>query len=204
VSLQPLRLLSAALAGALVMFAWSAFSHTALIRGVGFTPLPNEAAIVAALGKSIRHEGLYFFPGIDWSQEPTAEQTRAWRERFRTGNGLLIYHPSSDDPVPPRKLGLQFFCDLLAAAVAAHLAALLPIGYWKRVLAVGALGVFGCLGVSALYWNWYGFGHAFFAAHCLDKIAGWLLAGTVIAKLAPRKARFGENTSTNAPVPAPG
>jgi len=181
------RLTLAALAGAAVMFAWSAFSHTVLIRGIGFTPLPNERALVGALRESIQEDGLYFFPGIAWSKEPTADETAAWEARFRAGNGLLIYHPSSDAPVTPRKLMLQFLGDLLAALIAASLVSALPAPYWRRVLAVGALGGFGCLGVSALYWNWYGFGHAFFAAHCLDKITGWLLAGTAIARLAQRR-----------------
>jgi hypothetical protein len=165
------------------MFVWSAFSHTTLIRGVGFTRLPNESPLVAEMQKSIKDDGLYFFPGIDWSKQPSADETAAWEERFRRGNGLLIFHPSSDAPVSGRKLLLQFFCDLLAAGIAAYLVALLAVPYWKRVLAVGALGTFGCLGVSALFWNWYGFTHAFFASHCLDKVVGWVLAGAVIAKL---------------------
>jgi hypothetical protein len=178
------RLLLAALAGAVVMFAWSALSHTLLIRGVGFTRLPNETALLAAMRESIKDEGLYFFPGIDWSQHPNADETAAWEERFRRGNGLLIFHPSSDAPVSGRKLLLQFLCDLLASAIAAYLSLILAVPYWKRVVAIGALGTFGCLGVSALFWNWYGFTDAFFAAHCLDKIVGWVLAGAAIAKLA--------------------
>jgi hypothetical protein len=38
-----------------------------------------------------------------------------------------------------------------------------------------------------LYWNRYGFTNAFFAAHCLDKIAGWLLASSAIARLSERR-----------------
>jgi hypothetical protein len=112
----------------------------------------------------------------------------AWEAKYRTGNGLLIYHPSSDAPLSPRKLTTQLVCDLLAAMIAAWVVASTQAAYWKRVSIVGALATFGCLGVSALYWNWYGFTHAFFAAHCFDKMVGWLLAGLVIAKLAPQPA----------------
>ena len=185
------RWLLAALAGAVVMFAWSALSHTALIRGIGFTRLPHEDAVVAQLRASIDREGLYFFPGIDWDATPTADETAAWKASFRAGNGLLVYHPSSGDPVSPRKLGLQLLCDLLAAAVAAWLVSLLPAVLWKRALAVGAMGVFACLGVSALFWTWYGFGDAFFAAHCFDKIVGWALAGLAIAWVATRASGGG-------------
>src|SRR5262245_9273151 len=100
--MRPHRLLLTALAGAVVMFAWSAFSHTSLIRGVGFTRLPNEEAVVAELRTSIKEDGLYFFPGIDWDHAPTADETAAWQARYRSGNGLLVYHASSDGPVSPR------------------------------------------------------------------------------------------------------
>jgi len=182
------RWLLAALAGAVVMFAWSALSHTTLIRGIGFTRVPDEDAVASQLRTSIKEEGLYFFPGIDWDAKPTASENAAWQARFRAGNGLIVYHPSSGDPVSPRKLVQQFLCDLLAAAIAALLVSWMPLPYWKRALAVGAMGVFGCVGVSALFWTWYGFGDAFFAAHCFDKIVGWALAGAAIAKLATPRA----------------
>jgi hypothetical protein len=168
------------------MFVWGAISHTALIRGIGFTPLPNEDILLAEIRKSVPDDGLYFFPGIDWDQQPTGAEASAWEARYRAGNGLLVYHPSSDAPLSPRKLGTQLICDLLAAMLAAWIVASVHAAYWRRVSIVGALGTFGCLGVSALYWNWYGFTHAFFAAHCFDKIVGWLLAGLAIAKVASR------------------
>jgi hypothetical protein len=183
------RLLWAALAGAAVMFVWSALSHTMLIRGIGFTPLPNEDRLVVELKESIKEDGLYFFPGIDWDREPTDEEAAAWEARYRAGNGILVYHPSSDGTVTPRKLGLQLFGDALAALLAAYVVSLVNASYWRRLSVVAALGTFGCVGVSALYWNWYGFSHAFFVAHCFDKIVGWTLAGAAIARLSPSSAR---------------
>lgn len=190
------RLLLAALAGAVAMFAWSSISHTAVIRGVGFTPLPRENAIVAELRKSIRDDGLYFFPGVDWSRKQTSEETAAWQARFAAGpHGLVVYHASGDVPVSPRKLLLQFVGDLLAAAIAAWIVSLIAASYWQRVLVVGLLGAFGCVGVSALYWNWYGFTSAFFAAHCLDKIVGWLVAGAALARVAPPRSAAAAGTA---------
>jgi hypothetical protein len=196
--MRALRLPLAALAGAAAMFAWSALSHTALIRGIGFTPLPDEDAVLTELRKHVKDDGLYFFPGVDWGAKATPEQTASWQARFRTGNGLIVFHPSSDAPVSPRKLGLQFLGDLLASLLAAWLVSLLPSPYWKRLLAVGAMGAFGCLGVSALFWNWYGFPHAFFAAHAFDKIVGWLIAGAAIAALAPGSAIRRQKTAPGA------
>jgi len=177
------RFVLAAFAGAAAMFAWSALSHTLLIRGIGFTPLPNEDALVAEMRRSIPKDGIYVFPGIDWSAKPTPAESADWEARYRSGNGLLIFHPSSEGgPVSPRKLLRQFAADLVASAIAAWLVSGLA-GRWRRALAVGALGAFGCAGVSALHWNWYGFTDAFFAAHCFDKIVGWLLAGIAIARV---------------------
>jgi hypothetical protein len=154
-----------------------------LIRGIGFTPLPNEDALVAQMRQSIPESGLYFFPGVDWSAKPTPAESAAWEAKFRAGNGLVLFHPSSGAPVSARKLSVQFLGDLLASLLAAWLVSWLPKSFWRRAGAVGLMGAFGCLGVSALYWNWYGFTDAFFAAHCLDKVVGWLLAGAAIAEV---------------------
>jgi hypothetical protein len=53
------------------------------------------------------------------------------------------------------------------------------------VLTLGSLGAFGCLSISVIYWNWYGFPTAFFAAQCVDKVVGWTLVGALIAWIVP-------------------
>ncbi|MCA9617487.1 MAG: hypothetical protein KC731_00605 [Myxococcales bacterium] len=181
------RILVAALAGAVALFVWSAISHMFIIRGIGFEPLPDEAAVEPLVG-SLERGGLYFFPRIDWSRSPSDEEIAAWETRFRRGHGLVLYEADGDGPVSSKKLGLQFLGDLLAAAILAALAARgLGMGVAAGAVFGAALGVFASAGVSSLYWNWYGFSHAFFVAHCGDKIVGWLIAGAAVGWVLSRQ-----------------
>jgi len=180
------RVIAAGLAGAVAMFIWGALSHLALLKGAGFTRLPNEEIVVAALRTSISEDGLYFFPSPDFSGKTTAAETAAWEAQFRAGpTGMIVYHRSGGSPVSPKKLLLQFLSELFAAGIGGFVLSLIVAPYWKRVLVMGLLGAFSCLSVSAIYWNWYGFPHAFFLAQCVDKVLGWLLAGSVMAAIVP-------------------
>ncbi len=174
------------------MFFWGAVSHLVLLEGVGFTKMPHEASLVAELKKSLPGDGLYFFPSPDFSGNRTAEETAAFEARFRAGpTGMLVYHTSGGDPVSAKKLIVQFMSELFASGIAAYVVSFVPAPYWRRVLVVGSLGAFGCLSISALYWNWYAFPTAFFLAQCADKVLGWLLAGAVIAWVVPAARTHG-------------
>jgi hypothetical protein len=180
------RLALAALVGALAMFIWGAVSHMVLLKGVGFTRMPHDEWVLAELRKSLSKDGLYFFPSVDLSGHATAEETSAWAARFRAGpTGMIVFHPSGDEPVSPTKLALQFLSDLFAAAIGAFVVSLIAAPNWRRSLVLGLLGAFSCLSVAALYWNWYGFPTAFFLAQCVDKVVGWSIAGVLIARIAP-------------------
>jgi hypothetical protein len=169
------------------MFVWSAFSHMLLLKGVGFTPLPDEELVTSQLKTSVGNEGLYFFPGRDFHSTYTTEQEEAWETKFRQGpTGMLIYHPGGVSAVSPRKLLTQFLCHFLAAAIASLIVSRMIGPSWQRVLAVTLFGAFACLSVGTIYWNWYGFPDSFFAAQCVDQVVGWLLAGVAIVVVVPR------------------
>lgn len=183
---QMKKIVIGAIAGAVIMFVWGAFSHLVLLKGVGFRPLPNENMVIENLRSSIPEDGLYFFPGTDLRGNPTPEQQAAWEAKFRTGpTGLLIYHPTGGTPVSSKKLLIQQMSNLLAAAIAAYVASLILAPYWQRVLAIALLGVFAWLTVGEIYWNWYGFPNSFFIAQGVEQAVGWLLAGLGIAKVVP-------------------
>jgi len=178
------RWLIATLAGAATIFVWGGISHMVLLKGIGFTCMPNEERIVSTLRTSLPGDGLYFFPSIDLRGNPTEEQKAAWEERFRAGpTGLVIYHAAGEAPVSPKKLTVQFMSDVLASGIASYVLSLAVLSYWRRVGIASLLGVFGLFAISSIYWNWYGFPDAFFLAQAVDMIVGWSLAGAVIAKL---------------------
>jgi hypothetical protein len=60
------RILLAAVVGGIVLFVWGGLSHTVLLIGTGFSPLPDEDTVVKTLSSSVKEKGLYFFPGKDF------------------------------------------------------------------------------------------------------------------------------------------
>jgi hypothetical protein len=176
-----------ALAGGVVMFIWGAFSHMVLPIGkMGLKSLPSEDAVMQALRSAIPEDGLYFFPGLDLSKDPTPEEQSAWESRYRSGPaGLLLFHPQGGAPLEPTQLLTELFSNVLAAAVAAFVASLLAASYGRRAMAIALLGLFAWLSISASHWNWYGFPGDFIFAEGVDQVVGWLLAGLVIARLVP-------------------
>lgn len=180
----------AALVAAVVDFVWGGVSHLALIKGVGFSALPAEDAVIASLRGAVSADGLYAFPAPDFSGQSTPDERARWEAKFKAGpTGMLIYHPAGSDPFSPAKLVLQLLAALAAGAIVAFVLSRLAASTAVRVAVSALLGAFSVLAVSTLYWNWYGFPDAFFVAQAFDQIVGWTLAGSAAAwLLRPRAA----------------
>jgi hypothetical protein len=183
------RFVLAVLVGAVAMFIWGAVSHMVLLKGAGFSHLPNDEAVAATLKDLIPQDGLYFLPSPNFSGNATGAESAKFEARFRAGpTGMILFHRSGCEPVTPKKLFVQFFSELLAAAIGALVLSRIAASYWQRVLTMALLGAFGVLSISTIYWNWYGFPDEFFVAQLVDKVLGWLLAGSLMAAVAPRAA----------------
>ena len=178
------RLVVAWLAGTLLIYVWGALSHMVLLKGAGFSRMPDEQRVVTALQGSIETDGLYLFPSPDFSGRATPEEAEAWERRFLAGpTGMIVYHPAGSSPVSGKKLAVQLLADMIAAAIAVHLIRRMRGRLWANALTVGLLGVFAIASVATVFWNWYGFPLAFFAAQCIDMIVGWSLTGVAIAAI---------------------
>jgi hypothetical protein len=162
-------------------------AHMALPLGeAGMRTMPNEDTVRSVLQKNIPEKGLYLFPAYNMREEHSELDDARWAQKYRTGPaGLLVYAPIGGEINMPVLLLGEFASNILAAAVAALVALLLTGGYWKRVLALSALGLFAWLSVNVSYWNWYGFPPAFVLAEGLDTLVGAFLSGLVIAKILP-------------------
>lgn len=186
---RPLRMALAAGAATLVLFVWGAFSHLVLIRGVGYAVIPNEDGFADAVTQSAIEPGLYAFPAPpDWrGEEMTDAVAAAWELRFREGPaGMLVVRPPGKGPFSGRKLLVQLAANTLAVALALFVVSAVGGSFWRRAATVTAIGLVGLPSVGAIYWNWYAFTDAFFAAQCLDVLGGWLVVGCVLAALVPR------------------
>jgi hypothetical protein len=183
------RIILAAVLGGIMVFLWGAVSHMLLPTGMmGIQSLPNEEAVLPALKGSVTQPGLYFFPGMDMSRKPTAEEQAAWNAKYSAGpTGILVLAPVGVKPLAPALLIIELLTNIAAAFVLAWiLARMLPSvatgGH------IGALfGLFAWLSLSLSYWNWYKFPTPFIAAEAIDQIVGWLLGGLVIGFILRRR-----------------
>jgi hypothetical protein len=187
------RMLIAAILGTIIMFIWGGFSHMVLFIGAGFTPLPNEDKVIETLKSSIPEQGLYLFPGKDFSKKYTPDEESAFMNKFQFGPvGMLMYRPVGGNPLSPKKLITQLISNFLSSLTAAFIASLMFAGYWKRVFAITMLGGLACISVGMIYWNWYEFPTNFFLAQCVDLLVCFFLAGLLIAKIAPQPVYMNE------------
>ncbi len=189
------RTILAAVAGGVVVFVWSALSHTVLGLGTaGISTLPNEERVAQAIRGAVTEPGLYFMPGFDRSHKMTEAEEKAWAEKYRRGpSGILVIEPGGREPMMPQQLVIELVADVLAAGVAAFILTVIAGSFLTRVAAVGLLGVFEWLDINVSYWNWDSYPTLFTLASLADQLVGWTLAGAVMALIfrgrAPRGAR---------------
>jgi len=180
------RIILAAILGGLVVFIWSAISHMFTPLGaMGLSTMTNEEPVLASLRANVPKSGMYMFPGLDMSKEPTPE----WEAKFKQGpNGLLIINAGPGEDKFPRQLVSELVTNIIAAYIAAILAAMMVGTMMRRAIAIALLAVFATVSLSFSYWIWYGFPPLYVLGEMITELVGWLLAGFVIAKLVPPAA----------------
>lgn len=177
------KIVVGAIAGGVVLFLWGWVSHMLLPLGeMGLRRLPNEEAVIGVMRGSISRGGLYFFPYMDHSGKGSAAEQNAWEEKYIAGpTGLIVYSPGGERPMSPAQLLREFGTGVLAALIAAILLSQTGGGFLARVVFVTLLGLFSWVTISLPYWNWYRFPQDFTLAEGIDQVAGWFLAGLVLA-----------------------
>ena len=192
----------AAAAATLALFVWGAFSHLVIIKGVGYSAIPDEHRFVDAAMSSALPPGLYAFPAPpDWrGEEPTTARMEAWEASFRSGPaGILVVRPRNEGPFSSRKLLVQLAADALAVALALFVVSAVRGSFLRRAATVASVGVVGLATVGVIYWNWYAFTDAFFAAQCVDIAGGWIVVGCVLAALTPQPMAMSDQSGRSRP-----
>lgn len=178
------RLIIAGIIGGLAMFLWSFVSHTVLPLGeVGIKMMPNESAVLSTMKQNINEPGFYFYPGMDKSKGDVSEaEQNAWAEKYKAGpRGILIYHPTGEDPMSVGQLLRELVSNIIAALFAAVVISWLAVSFGRRIVAALLIGLVGWLSIDVSLWNWYGFPTSYMLAQGIDQAVGWLLAGIGIA-----------------------
>ena len=186
-----MKLLLAALLGALAMFTWEFVAHMFTPLGeAGIRYLPKPEVVSSSLQSAIGDRaGMYMFPtGGLTDDSPKEEKTKGMErmmEEMKTKpSGLLIYKPAGTEFNFGKCLAVQFLTDFVKAFLAAWL--LMQTGlitFGSRVGFVVVAGVLAAIATNIPHWNWYAFNGTFTMSTIFMEIAGFLLAGLAIAAI---------------------
>jgi len=180
-----MRILIAALLGAVAMFIWSAIAHMATpLATIGFQPLPNEQAVVAAMPTTAAKPGLYIMPWVD-PKDPQMMQKTA--ELMKTeGAGIFVYAPPHAPGGDPTNMApmlvVEFLKQFVQALIAATLVSMMVgASFTTRAGAVTLIAVSAGIATNISYWNWYRFPLDYTLAQVLMEVIGGVVAGLAIA-----------------------
>jgi hypothetical protein len=178
-----MRILVAALLGAIAMFVWTSIAHVATPLGMtGFSQIPNEAPVLSAMQTAMGdHAGLYFYPWFD-KHDPKAMEKSAESQKVKP-HGLLIYNPpgvNMDANMTPM-LVKEFIKQFAQALIAAWIASMIVGGFGLRWAAVTGMFVSSAIAVNLSYWNWYHFPLDYTLAAVVMELVSGIVAGAAIS-----------------------
>jgi len=177
-----MRIIIAGLLGAVALFVWMSVAHMFTPLGyIGFSKLPNEPAVLAALKDGgATHSAFYFFPWVDPKDPKLMEKST---ELMKSNpSGLMVFQPAGASTDMTPMMVKEFVKELAQTLIAAFLLSLTMLGsYLGRVGFVALVGVFAMLGSDASYWIWYGFPLNYTLASMLMQLVGAIVAGLVVA-----------------------
>ncbi|WP_456413405.1 hypothetical protein [Thiolapillus sp.] len=175
----------------MVLFVWGAVIHLLLPVGkMGMQELPHSTSISYALDLALDEPGLYVFPWMDAGENMSKKALADWEEAYRDGPvGMILYRPQGGEPMSSRLFAVQFATDLAAGLIVALLLSFTRLSFMGRLLFVTAVGLFSWITSSIPWWNWYGFPWEFVVGAGIYQVAGWFLAGLVLAALGPSQRK---------------
>ena len=189
-----MKILLAAILGAIAMFLWTAIAHMALPLGeAGVAEIPNESAVLSTMQSNIGSQtGLYIFPGMgvgkNASRQEKSEAMKHMDEKLAANpSGILMYHAPGRPFKFGKALGIEFVTQLVEAILVVFLLAQTGIGSFAgRVGFILVAGIFAAIATNVSYWNWYGFPTVYIASYMLIQIVGFFVVG-IVAALVLRK-----------------
>jgi hypothetical protein len=184
-----MRLLLAALLGAVAMFVWEAAAHMFTPLGeAGISYLPNEGTVSPALASAIgdRH-GLYAFPTGGLTKESSGAEKQQGMERIMAEmktnpSGLVLYKPAGATFNFAKSLGFQFVTDFVKMFLAVWLLAQTRLATLAgRLGFIVVVGVIAAIATNVPLWNWYDFPLDYMLSNVFMEIVGFFVAGLAVA-----------------------
>jgi hypothetical protein len=177
-----MRVLIAALLGAIAMFVWTSIAHMATpLASMGLSQIPNEQAVMSSMKDNILAPGLYFYPWMD-PKDPNAMSKMQQAEKV-SPHGILIYSPpgvNADTDMGPMLIR-EFLKQFVQALIAAWIASLVAGGFDMRFAVVTGMFISSGIAVNISYWNWYHFPLSFTLAAVTMEVVSGIVAGVAIA-----------------------
>jgi hypothetical protein len=174
-----MRILIAGVLGGIAMFIWASVAHVATpLANLGLKPVPNEAAVSAAMHRNLGDKpGLYFIPFAAGTDQKTmaAQQARLKVEP----TALVAYQPPGPDRFG-RQLGVEFALEVIESVLTAALL-VVAAGFAQRLGMAVMVGVIAAMATNFSYLNWYGFSLDYTLANAFTELMKFVVAGVVIA-----------------------
>ncbi len=180
------RIFAAAATGAVVLFAWGAFSWMVLPwHNHTLHPLVNESDVVQSLKNQLSHSGVYYFPAM-----PESDSSQAWEsyhQRHREGPiGLMFYHGHGREPMSAGTFATGFVINFATALSVAWIVCLTSHHANTFIKRLGVAGLIGLLTVTTADlapWNWMHMNTGYSLVNAADHFLGTLLMGLPIAAM---------------------
>lgn len=161
--------------GGVVVFLWMMVSWMILPLHQGaMNQFTDESEVVSTITRYAPRDGIYVTPGMDGPQQGRKNQPFIF---VNVKRGIDL-----------SKMGGSMARGVIAQIVVAMLITYLllktkAMKYWNRVYFVTLIGVIAAIIGIFPAWNWWHFPAHWVALEIFDILAGWFLAGLVIAKL---------------------
>ncbi len=178
------KILLAGVVGGALMFIWSAAAwmvlplHTSTIRAIA-----NEDSVITAMKTGMNSKSVYMFPARPVSGDQAAID--AWTKKCGQGPiGTVIYSPAGYSGAMLPEMGIGLLNCILTAMLAAWFlsrSTASKSGYFARVMYCGTLGLFICLAVHTVNWNWMKYPVDYTTGWVADTLIGWVIGGIGIS-----------------------
>ena len=186
-----MKLLFAALLGAVAIFMWEFVAHMFTPLGeAGLGYLPNPGEVSSSLQSAIGDKGgMYMFPTGGLTAKSSREEKQKAMEQINEEmktkpSGMLVYKPAGTVFNFGKNLAVQFITDLGKAILLIVLLSRTRLdSFGGRLGFVVMAGVLAAIVTNIPYWNWYGFNGTYTMSQITMEIIGFFCAGLVIAWL---------------------
>jgi hypothetical protein len=185
-----MRIVIAALFGAIVLFLWGFVAHTMLPIGeMGVHAPVNEDVVLESVKSGTPNPGIYMLPYASPEQWNDEAFMKAYAEKAKTQPFvyMVVSAPYGDPTQMTPQLIKQFGSNFAGSLIVAWLLAATSWGFATRVIGATAMGVFAWVVSVVPITVWYRFPTDYMIGGLIEHAVGWLLGGILIAWWLGRK-----------------